>query len=674
MILPLRPAALYARRPGGLTLLLAAIAALGAVLVLARGATYGAGLHYDSINYVAVARNLLAGEGFTNFSGSDYTLWPPLYPLLLAAASLGIFDPLDVAGPLNAAIFGLTIFVVGQYLRHRLQSPFLALWAGVMIALSIPLAFWASWALSGPAFILLATLALIQTDKYLSTGKLSSLLWAAAFCALAWQTRYIGVAVPVAAGLLMIFQWRASPWERIRHIAIFSLIAAAPMGVWLLRNYLLTGEFTGPRLPVNYSLSEISPDLGGVLMGWVDFSFSLDYWPFVVLAILAAAALIIAWCIFTGKHYENRPRFGSIPFLVFSGFALTYFLLFVIALLLGNVADGVQARFMTPLYLPLLIAVVVMVDWFMAYAGSWKFLSRAGCWLILEHKYVGGIQTGLPALILALILSVWAAGQIVPNVREINQANSGDWYLPTSYSAPPWADSDTIDYIRQNPVFGAVYSNSEILVYLNNKGDAAYNTMPGKFGQGSLEAGLADTPDSPYDIYDGSYIVWFENHYQNQFYDYGAAALRILPNLEPVADFDDGLILKVNRGYKPAVNPYWAAYNAIRSYGQPAANATFDIFRDNDTLVYHKEPCNDEDASPRFFLHLYPPNTDALPQHRRQYDFDNRDFQFPDYGVILEGKCIAIVPLPDYEIARIRTGQFISGAGQLWEAEFRLQP
>lgn len=142
MMPPLRPAALHTRlRPGGLTLLLAAIAAMGAGLVLARGATYGPVLHYDSINYIAVARNLLAGEGFINFSGSDYTLWPPLYPLLLAAVSLGRFDPLNAAGPLNAAIFGLTIFVLGQYLRHRLQSRFLALWACVMIALSIPLAF-----------------------------------------------------------------------------------------------------------------------------------------------------------------------------------------------------------------------------------------------------------------------------------------------------------------------------------------------------------------------------------------------------------------------------------------------------------------------------------------------------------------------------------------------------
>ena len=201
--------------------------------------------------------------------------------------------------------------------------------------------------------------------------------------------------------------------------------------------------------------------------------------------------------------------------------------------------------------------------------------------------------------------------------------------------------------------------------------------MPGRFGSKGLEhleMQLADLPDGPYDIYDGSHIVWFENHYQNQFYDYGAAYLRIMPNLEPVADLADGLILKVNRGHQPATNPYLSAYNAIINHKQPAATSTFNIFRENNTLIYLKEPCHDADTAPRFFLHLYPSNANDLPPHRQPHDFNNLDFQFPDYGVILDHKCIAIVPLPDYKIARIRTGQYISGAGQLWEANFPLQP
>ncbi len=101
-------------RPDGFTAFLAALGLLGAALVLLRVATYGVGLIWDSIIYISVTRNLLEGEDFIQFSGDHYVLWPPLFPMLLALASLHVFDPHDVAGFVNAAAFGLTLFVSGQ--------------------------------------------------------------------------------------------------------------------------------------------------------------------------------------------------------------------------------------------------------------------------------------------------------------------------------------------------------------------------------------------------------------------------------------------------------------------------------------------------------------------------------------------------------------------------------
>ena len=136
------------RRPDRFTLLLAALAVLGAVLILARQVTYGVGLTSDWASYLSVARSLLAGEGFVQIYGWPYLHWPPLYPMLLAAASLFAFDPYDVAGPLNAVVFGLTLFVAGQYLRRHVQHPFLVLWACLALMLAIPLTRVASHAIS----------------------------------------------------------------------------------------------------------------------------------------------------------------------------------------------------------------------------------------------------------------------------------------------------------------------------------------------------------------------------------------------------------------------------------------------------------------------------------------------------------------------------------------------
>ena len=85
-----------------------------------------------------------------------------------------------------------------------------------------------------------------------------------------------------------------------------------------------------------------------------------------------------------------------------------------------------------------------------------------------------------------------------------------------------------------------------------------------------------------------------------------------------------------------------------------------------------------------FFLHVHPsdppldiPANLRLLQSRfpnrgraqRPPAFDNLDFTFHDRGALLDEKCVAVVTLPDYEIARIRTGQFLPVAGELWSVE-----
>ena len=74
------------KRAAGALLSPAALAVLGAVLVLAREIRYGPALFPDSLSYLSAAQNLAAGEGLLTVRGFPFIDWPPLYPLLLAAA------------------------------------------------------------------------------------------------------------------------------------------------------------------------------------------------------------------------------------------------------------------------------------------------------------------------------------------------------------------------------------------------------------------------------------------------------------------------------------------------------------------------------------------------------------------------------------------------------------
>ena len=118
----------------------------------------------------------------------------------------------------------------------------------------------------------------------------------------------------------------------------------------------------------------------------------------------------------------------------------------------------------------------------------------------------------------------------------------------------------------------------------------------------------------------------------------------------------------------------------IEQAGAPIIrSSTFDIYRNDNTLIYVKEACSNHKADPQdpFFLAVYPGDEGNLSAKRRQHGFDNLDFRFQQRVVQRNERCIVIAPpLPDYDIARIYTGQYIPQADgstrHIWEADVRL--
>ena len=116
-----------------------------------------------------------------------------------------------------------------------------------------------------------------------------------------------------------------------------------------------------------------------------------------------------------------------------------------------------------------------------------------------------------------------------------------------------------------------------------------------------------------------------------------------------------------------------AAFDATAAR-EPDARAVFNVYIDGEAqrLVYAKEPCSPADVSPRFFLHFAPERRSDLPDDRREFGFENRGFDFLLRGTLSDGECVAAVSLPDYPIASVRTGQYVSGVGEIWSEEFAL--
>ena len=87
-------------------------------------------------------------------------------------------------------------------------------------------------------------------------------------------------------------------------------------------------------------------------------------------------------------------------------------------------------------------------------------------------------------------------------------------------------------------------------------------------------------------------------------------------------------------------------------------------------LRYTRADCAAADVEPEFFLHLIPRDLTDLPPNRREQGFDNRNFSFAaGGGRSAGGQCAVQIPLPEYPIAALRTGQYVPGLGERWSTE-----
>ena len=121
---------------------------------------------------------------------------------------------------------------------------------------------------------------------------------------------------------------------------------------------------------------------------------------------------------------------------------------------------------------------------------------------------------------------------------------------------------------------------------------------------------------------------------------------------------------------RAAVRDYKAEYDAVTS-NHPVITSQFDVYINNNRLTYIKQPCSNADIEAGFFLQTI--SADAyydLPSDQHPIKFDNLDFDFQERGIIFGDICLATVTLPDYRAALIKTGQWKSDEGPIWQGEY----
>ena len=543
-------------KPDRFTLFLGALGLLGAVSVLLREVTYGVLLNADGLIYISVARNLLVGEGFVDWEGGSYMNWAPLWPSLLAIVSFPGLDPHDVSGFVNAATFGVAIFVSGWWLKRHVESHFLVIWTCLAIMVPITLTYHATTAFSETLFVLFITLSLIVIDKFLNEDKRSLLIWAAVWAALACFTRYVGVTLVFASVLLLAVDRSAELLQRAKRVTVYLLVSLAPLCLWMLRNLLLTGHPMGPRggSSTVSLLESVRLTVDGV-GGWVVFplyssritavaeqmhlgaplaAVQSHVAPLlgVLLLMLATGAVVYGLIRLVGGLAEGstaKVKQRMSPIVVFGVFALFYLVFLTVAKSLTIVDD--HARHYAPAYIPFLLMAVVSADRLLTYGRDRKLL-RVGRWL----PVAAGVT-----------LSLWIAYHGVVNaLHAMHLVTEG-----IGYQSRPWTDSETMRYVEARGLGGHIYSQSRRIMHWHlcgkhwdrSSADVVWDSL--LWNLPLEKRRLSQWVEELRLVAGDSHVVWFNELRRRT--DYDAHELMALPGLELVAELSDGFILRVRK-------------------------------------------------------------------------------------------------------------------------------
>ena len=500
-------------------LLLALLALVGAAFVLLSTSGYGAGLSPDSVSYVGTARNMAAGMGVIGYDGAPLVEQPPLYPALLAlVGKTHGADPLLFAHIVNALLFGLVVYLGGLLAsRYLPSSPVLAVIAELALVFSIPLFYVAGWVWSEPLFISCVLLGLIFAHSYLAEGNVISLMLLSSSVALASLTRYIGVTLILWGALTILILRRDSIARKAAHAALFALVSALPLGLWLVRNLAVSGTLVGSRLPSASALSQnLTLVFDGVLYWYVGGDIARHPW---ILMILCAGIGLLAGLSLRDSWQGVRAKLRRISPAIL---VAVIYAAFLAASSTTTAYDAIDDRLLSPIYVPLTLSFLVLAQ---ALAGPYR----------------KRLSTRAARFALVIGTALWLTYPIhttMVNAGNLRSHGQG-------YSRQAWADSETMQFLREHRTPDSerlIYSNGPDAVYILADIAARMSPVAGRWGTPEGVNGVSGLRDSWPEGSSAS-LVWFDRI--DREYLHTVDELQTVANVQQVIRLEDGALYSV---------------------------------------------------------------------------------------------------------------------------------
>lgn len=448
----------------GLSLI--AITGMGLVLY---STVWGAGLISDSFQYIATAKTM-ASHGYWGYLSEDgsfipLTQYPPFFPAVLALLEFLGINSLNGVRFFNATLMGINIILVGVTLRYITKSALWSILGAVLFAFNRVFLEAHAWALSEPLYYFLALLGLYLLALSIDRQD-RRYWWAEGVLALAALTRYIGIAL-IFSGMLVLLGGKKPVWQKVIRSLSFGGLSLLPLGLWTLRNALLTKTINNRSLSfvpltIKNILSLIQTILGWFVPSvWVIGHEKIWLFLLIVLSITLGIWWVISWRT-SQKSITQTAWFNPLAILWF--FATIFHLAFLIIAKIGfdhNIGFG--DRLLSPLWLGGIILIVtsMAVLWEEKNAISHWLVILCGSYLIVY--FLAGSIVALPAWHkqgLGLARKSWHTSQAILTLQTLD---SGRIYSNSPSTVYLWTGSPGHSLTEFSQIRE---SNSSVDVYL----------------------------------------------------------------------------------------------------------------------------------------------------------------------------------------------------------------
>lgn len=399
----------------------------------------GVGISPDSIVYVSAARNLVAHLTFSDYNNSPVVDFPIFYSLFLSITMfLSRMDAVTIGAILNGLLFASLVLLSDRFLKTTQISALYRNLLLLMIAISPALLdiFGMLW--SETIFLVLILIFFNFLYKYLRTPSLKMAALMAIPVAIACVTRYAGVTL-IGTGMYLIFFYpKLAVKVKLQHLSVFTMLASAFLVINLIRNASITGLATGSRERGIISLQENFSFFSFTVSDWLPV-FSVSSLVTTVVGILLSITFIIILIEYTRKElmYGSALHICSTFIVIYS--------VFIIVISTVTHFEQLNNRFLSPIYVPLVIGLFLILD------------------IGLKNLNVNHLLRYMVAFI---FISAFIFNEINISSQMFDEAIN---YGVPGYSSDSWKYSSTSLFVKSRKKFFSsefpIYSNAHEALY-----------------------------------------------------------------------------------------------------------------------------------------------------------------------------------------------------------------